>query len=209
MPRTRPNNELNCTRTREKIPWRVLSVAMLALFERAAFWGITAPWRMYMLWPSHSLLTRRQENYMENRLQHNKSQTPGALDLGQSTATRIYCIFYVFYYTTPLFVAVLADSLLGRFCTLIISTAVYCLGCAALTISSSTEKLNEGWGVPGLAVAMVLIGLGGGGFRVVIVPFMIDQCDQKQPAVARESNRQLVVTDYNMTVQFICSVYYW
>ncbi|KAL5371114.1 hypothetical protein DPSP01_014481 [Paraphaeosphaeria sporulosa] len=150
-----------------------------------------------------------QENYMENRLHHDKSRTPGALGLGQSTATRIYCIFYVYYYTTPLFVAVLADGVLGRFRTLIISTALYCLGCIALSVSSSPEQLNKGWGLPGLAVAMGLIGLGGGGFRVVIVPFMIDQYDGKQPVVERIRNGRLFVTDYDMTVQFICNLYYW
>jgi POT family proton-dependent oligopeptide transporter len=146
---------------------------------------------------------------MENPMQHDPSGIPGALGLGKWTATRVYCIFYVFYYTTPLFVATLADGFLGRFTTLVISIIVYCLGCVALTVSSSTDKLSEGWGLPGLAIAMILIGIGGGGFRVVIVPFMIDQYDKTRPKIVTTKNGQLFITDYDMTVQFICNIYYW
>lgn len=32
-------------RVRDKMPWRVWLVAVIVFWERAAFWGITAPWR--------------------------------------------------------------------------------------------------------------------------------------------------------------------
>lgn len=35
-------------------------------------------------------------------------------------------------------------------------------------------SLEKGWGLPGLALAMILISLGGGGFRAVAVPFSAD-----------------------------------
>jgi len=53
------------------------------------------------------------------RLTHN--DTPGALGLGQATATRIYCAFYVGYYFAPIAFAMLSDSKLGRFRTLFLS----------------------------------------------------------------------------------------
>lgn len=46
---------------------------------------------------------------------------PGALNLGQSMATRIYCAFYIFYYLTPIFFAIVSDTRLGRYATLNIS----------------------------------------------------------------------------------------
>lgn len=52
----------------------------------------------------------------------NKSDgTPGALGLGQAMATRLYCAFYILYYTTPILFAVVSDARLGRFRTLCIS----------------------------------------------------------------------------------------
>lgn len=146
---------------------------------------------------------------MQNPPQVSDDQLPGALGLGQSTATLMYCTFYVFHYTIPIAIAILADSSLGRYKTLVISTGVYCLGCAALTISSLPNKLHEGWGFPGLVIAMILIGLGTGGFKVVVVPFMIDQYRRRSPTVKRLKNGSCVVTDYEQTVQFICALHCW
>lgn len=69
-------------------------------------------------------------------------------------------------------------------------------------MSSTRAGISKGWGVAGLAVAMTLIGAGGGGFRVVIVPFMIDQHDRLQSGVHG-------INDDELTVQFICSLYFW
>ena len=61
------------------------------------------------------------ENYMQNPP---RSETPGALDLGQALATRIYCAFYIFYYVTPIVFAIMSDTRLGRYTTLNISAAL-------------------------------------------------------------------------------------
>ncbi|KAH8702883.1 hypothetical protein GQ44DRAFT_717147, partial [Phaeosphaeriaceae sp. PMI808] len=34
-------------RVRDSVPWRLWVVLMIAFWERAAFWGLTAPWRKY------------------------------------------------------------------------------------------------------------------------------------------------------------------
>lgn len=47
---------------------------------------------------------------------------PSALSLGQALATRIYCAFYIVYYFTPIFFAILLDSYLGRYRTLNLCT---------------------------------------------------------------------------------------
>ena len=46
---------------------------------------------------------------------------PGALGFGQSTATNIYNGFLFFSYLTPVPFAVVSDTWLGRYTTLIIS----------------------------------------------------------------------------------------
>lgn len=56
---------------------------------------------------------------MQNHL--DSAGIPGALGLGQSTATNIYNAFLFFSYLTPLLFAVISDTWLGKFKTLCIS----------------------------------------------------------------------------------------
>ena len=35
-------------RVRDDVPWRLWAVAFISFWERATFWGITAPWRKYI-----------------------------------------------------------------------------------------------------------------------------------------------------------------
>lgn len=146
---------------------------------------------------------------MENQPHFDKDQTPGALGLGQAVATRIYCCFYIFYYVTPIFVAVIADSKLGQYTSLLISIIIYCLGIVALTISSIPANIDKGWGVPGLVVAMFLVGLGGGGVKAILPPFLADQYTKTKPKVKMLETGEQVVTDYELTLQYIYSLYFW
>lgn len=190
------------------MPWQLWMVAMIAFWERAAFWGITGPWRKCAA--MHRLLISDElENYMQHPAHYKDGQTPGALGLGQSMSTRIYCAFYILYYTTPTLFAILADSWLGHFKTLVISVVVYCLGCAALTVSSIPSQLDRGWGLPGLVLAMALIALGGGGFRAIMVPFIADQYTEEKPTVKILKSGEEVITDRQLTLQYIYNLYFW
>jgi POT family proton-dependent oligopeptide transporter len=133
-----------------------------------------------------------------------KSQTPGALGLGQAKATRIYCSFYIFYYVSPICIATLADNRLGQYTTLVLSVVLYCLGILALTISSIPANINNGWGIPGLVLAMVLIGLGGGGVKAIMPPFIADQYSWTKSKVKTLKSGEKVITDYELTLQYIC-----
>lgn len=115
-------------------------------------WKVTAPW----------------QNYMEHPQYHEKDQTPGALNLGQTTATRMYCGFFIVYFTSPILIAPLADNHLGQYKTLLISLVIYTIGCIALVISSFPVMLDRGAGLPGLIIAMLLIAMGGGGVSIII-----------------------------------------
>ena len=157
-----------------------------------------------------SLLTRqRVENYMEHPPGRGNGQTPGALSLGQANATRIYCAFYIFYYTTPIFFAVIADSYLGQYPALLASVALYCLGCVVLTTTSTASSLDKGLGLPGLVLSMLLVGLGGGGFRAIIVAFIADQHTDKQSETVKLKTGEHVRTDYQLTLQYIYNLHYW
>jgi POT family proton-dependent oligopeptide transporter len=110
---------------------------------------------------------------MEHHRDYDKDQTPGALDLGQVKATRLFCAFFILYFVTPIFIAPLADSRLGQYKTLLLSLAIYCLGCVSLVVSSLPAILEHEWGVPGLGLSLILIGLGGGGVGTSLGPHML------------------------------------
>lgn len=199
-------------RVRGEVPWRLWIVAVIGFWERAAFWGLTAPWRTLLPQTFEKrewLITCCVENYIEHQLHSDPGRPAGALGLGQSMATRVYCAFYLFYYATPILFAVVADGYLGRYVTLVVSVVLYCLGCATLTISSVNSLIERGWGVPRLAVAMFLIGLGGGGFRAIMVPFIADQQTQTEPRILKLKTGEVVITDYQLTLQYIYNLYYW
>lgn len=146
---------------------------------------------------------------MQNPRNTAEEHAPGALGLGQALATRIYCSFYIFYYVAPIFLAYIADSKLGQFKSLVISMTLYCSGILVLTISSMTVCLDKGWGVPGLGIAMFLIGLGGGGVRAVLPPFLADQYEKREPQLKTLKSGKSVITDYELTLQYIYNLYFW
>lgn len=53
--------------------------------------------------------------------ERNSHAVPGALGLGQSTATAISNSFFVFSFVTPMMFAVASDAWLGRYKTLIVA----------------------------------------------------------------------------------------
>ncbi|KAF1917467.1 major facilitator superfamily domain-containing protein [Ampelomyces quisqualis] len=180
-------------RVRDSVPWRLWAVAAISLFERAAFWALLAPW----------------QNYMENPPSSDKDHPPGALGLGQALATRIYCCFYIFYYVTPIFVAFVADSKLGQYKSLIISTVLYCLGIVAVTVTAIPANIEKGWGLPGLIVAMFLVGLGGGGVKAILPAFLADQYEKKEAQIRTLKSGEKVVTDDELTLTYIYNLYFW
>jgi POT family proton-dependent oligopeptide transporter len=41
------HNVNDLRRVRDHVPWRLWAVAAIGFWERAAFWGLLAPWRKY------------------------------------------------------------------------------------------------------------------------------------------------------------------
>jgi MFS family permease len=62
-------------------------------------------------------LTGFVENYMQNA--RSSVDPPGALGLGQSTATNIFNAFFLFSFLTPMLFALLSDIYVGRYKALV------------------------------------------------------------------------------------------
>jgi POT family proton-dependent oligopeptide transporter len=138
-----------------------------------------------------------------------RQETPGALGLGQVKATRIYCAFYIAYYVSPMLLAILSDSCLGRYRTLLVCLVLFNIGCAAMTFSSLPSSLAAGWGLPGLVIAMICVALGGGGFESNMAAFLADQYTETEPRIKMLESGEEVITDRALTIEYIYSLNYW
>ena len=95
--------------------------------------------------------------------------------------------------------------------------------------TSFERPLRAGLGLPGLLIAMVLVGLGGGGFKMLMVPFLgetffvprmylrttsanaasADQYAEDHPKMKTLKSGEQVITDRSLTLQYIYNLYYW
>nr|POF05424.1 putative peptide transporter ptr2 [Quercus suber] len=101
------------------------------------------------------------ENYLQNPL--NDPLRPGALGLGQASATNLSYLFSLLVYTVPVFSAVIIDCYLG---------SIYLVGALVLLLTSLPVSLAAGAGLPGYVTAVIIIGIGLGGVKTSISPFM-------------------------------------
>lgn len=105
--------------------------------------------------------------------------------------------------------------------------------------SSFDKALDAGFGLPGLIIAMLLVALGGGGFKMLMVPFIgkksvscaaitpilrdfnpwcstnVSLADQYIPdnstgtKVTTLKSGERVLADRSLTLQYIYNMYYW
>jgi POT family proton-dependent oligopeptide transporter len=106
----------------DRIPIAAWAAALVGAAERFSYYSTISIWREEPSPSKHSkiaLLTTATENYMQN--ERNSRAVPGALGLGQSTATAISNSFFVFSFVTPMMFAIASDAWLGRYKTLIVA----------------------------------------------------------------------------------------
>ncbi|KAJ6346757.1 hypothetical protein OIU76_003438 [Salix suchowensis] len=102
-------------------------------------------------------------------------------DLHQSTSTAIknvntwVGVSAIF----PVFGAILADSLLGRFKTIILASAIYFLGMILLTLSVSVIPTHYREAV--FFIALYILAVGEGGHKPCVQTFAADQFDEEKP----------------------------
>ncbi|KAG1666566.1 hypothetical protein FOA52_000533 [Chlamydomonas sp. UWO 241] len=97
-----------------------------------------------------------------------------------STAAIMVSIFIGACYTTPLIGAVLADSVWGRYKTIVVFSCIYLLGISVLTLSTVVARTAPGekasWGAYAwLYSGLGLIALGTGGIKPNVSAFGADQ----------------------------------
>lgn len=146
---------------------------------------------------------------MEHPLHRYAGQPPGAPGLGQAVAICVYCVFYLFCYAMLIIITVVTDIHLVRYNTLVVGAMLHCLGCAASTATSSTSNVEEGRGVSGFAVAMLLISLCEDGSRKIAVPFIADQQPKTKPRVVKLRTGEPIFTGHQVTLRYVYNLHYW
>ncbi|OGM48252.1 oligopeptide transporter [Aspergillus bombycis] len=175
----------------DKLPRKVWVSLLVSGAERFTYYTITTPW----------------QNYIQNA--PGDGAVPGALGLGQSRATMIFNGFYLFYYLVPIPFAIVSDAWLGRYAVLCISLSLYFCGTLVQFITSLPSLFRYESGLAGLVLSMILIGLGVGGTKAAITPFIGDQYPVKPPQVKTLATGERVIIDRTLTLQYVYNVYYW
>ncbi|KAF2720992.1 peptide transporter PTR2-A [Polychaeton citri CBS 116435] len=174
----------------DSIPNSVWIALTIGSAERFTFYAVSAPW----------------QNYMQNK--PDSIAVPGVLGLGQATATNISNAFSCFSFITPLPFAILSDSQWGRYKTLCISFLLVVCGCIVLFVTSLPQVREASGKVAGLALAMILLGLGTGGVKATVSPFIGDQYTNLAPqlVVTKKANEVTRLTNI-ASLSLIASTY--
>ncbi|KIW27492.1 uncharacterized protein PV07_07225 [Cladophialophora immunda] len=157
-------------RVADKIPWRVYTVAFVELCERFSYYGTQILFQNFV---QRRLLTPtgRAPNPGGDT-----DNNPGALGQGQQMATGLGTFFSFWCYVTPLLGAWLADTYLGRYNMIMVSIGIAVIGHVLLTMSALPSVLaHTESALISFIVALVVFGLGTGGFKPNISPLIAEQ----------------------------------
>lgn len=110
----------------DSVPFIVWVALVAGAAERFTFYAVASPWRKLStphLPSCDRIVPGTDTSYVENYIQNSRDNiaVPGALGLGQSSATNISNAFYFFSFLAPIPFAIVSDTWLGRYKTLRIS----------------------------------------------------------------------------------------
>ncbi|KAE8361010.1 POT peptide transporter [Aspergillus caelatus] len=176
---------------RDDISLDIFLVAVAELSERFTYRAVTAP----------------IQNYIQNT--RDDPLHPGALGMGQTVATSINYVFVGWCYLSPVLMGIIADSLLGRYKTIVMGTGLSACGVLILFSTSLPVSLEHGAGLPGLMAALVLLGLGTGAIKSNVAPLIAEQYHSIGARVKSLPDGEQVLVDPNVTIQAIYARYYW
>ncbi|KZL72602.1 oligopeptide transporter [Colletotrichum tofieldiae] len=169
----------------DKLPMPVWIVAIAGAAERFAYYSLSAP----------------LQNYIQN--ERGGSAAPGALGLGQQTATNLSNMFLLLQFVAPIPFAIVSDMVYGRQKTLMFSLGLI------LLVTSLPVALDRGAGLPGLITAMVLIAVGVAGVKATLPPFLVDQYNRSEEIIFKVKGSKALVANRALTIQFITNMFFW
>ncbi|KAF9496293.1 peptide transporter PTR2A [Pleurotus eryngii] len=190
---------LSLRRVADTIPWSAYMIALVELAERFSFYGSTVVFT----------------NYIQQPLpdgSHTGAGGPigqsGALGLGQRTSTGLSTFFQFWCYITPLVGAFIADTRLGRYETVCWSVGLSIIGHIILIVSGVPGVVDKPGAIGAFVVALIVMGLGTGGFKANISPLVAEQYRRTKLFVVTREGGERVIVDPALTVSRIYMYFY-
>ncbi|KAK7749386.1 peptide transporter ptr2 [Diatrype stigma] len=200
----------------DRVPARLWVACIAGVLERFVWYGATAPLREYLrlrggrrgggLWNPRSLMVSTTENYLQNAP---GGAVPGALGLQQAAASNIVNALMIGSYITPIPAAVIADSWLGCYKTMLYAAIIESIGATVLFATSLPVAIHEGAALGGVITACVLLAVGSGAFKTTVVPFIADQYDQTDSRIRTQKTGEKAVSSRDLTITYIYNAFYW
>lgn len=128
------------------------------------------------------------------------------LGLGQSGATGLTDFFQFWCYVTPILGAIVSDQYLGKYNTILYFAFVYLAGVLILFLTSLPVAIHNNAALPGLIVAMIIIGLGTGGIKSNVSPLIAEQYRGTRYRLKILKSGERVIIDPAITIQRIYMV---
>ncbi|KZT71072.1 PTR2-domain-containing protein [Daedalea quercina L-15889] len=197
-----PTDEERATlrRVADAVPWNAFLIAFIELGERFSYYGTTVVFTNFIQQPLPPG-SQTGAGYA-----HGQS---GALGLGQraSTAVGMFNMFWVYF--MPLPAAYIADTHWGRFKTICVAVGVALLGHAILVIAALPVVIEDTTlSLTYFVVALVIMGVGTGGFKSNISPLIAEQYERTKLTVRTVANGERVIIDPAMTTSRIYMYFY-
>ncbi|CAF0874988.1 unnamed protein product [Didymodactylos carnosus] len=183
---------LTLERISDKIPLAAWLIVLCEFCERFSYYGLSSPF----------------QNYIEFPVPTGNQTQPGVLDEGQATATGLTNFFQFFCYITPIMAAIIADQFWGKYKTIVVFCFVYMFGLLVLVLSAIPPSIARGIALPGLIIAMIIIGLGTGGIKSNVSPLTAEQYTRTKPII-KEIKGKMKIIDPDITIQSIFNWFYW
>ncbi|EJD43873.1 proton-dependent oligopeptide transport family protein [Auricularia subglabra TFB-10046 SS5] len=186
-------------RTPDRIPWNSYLIALVELAERFSYYGSAVVF----------------QNFIQQPLPKNKTGAggldgqSGALGMGQRAGTGLTTFNSFWVYVIPLFGAYVADAKLGRFKTVCWSVAIAIVGHIILVMAAIPPVItNSNGSLAAFIVAIIIMGVGTGGFKANISPLVAEQYKRSKPFVETRASGERIVVDPSLTASRIYMYFY-
>ncbi|KAJ3505854.1 hypothetical protein NLJ89_g7195 [Agrocybe chaxingu] len=186
----------------DRLPYAAWLVVFVEFAERWTYYGTTNIFNNYIRAPLPRFSTTGAVVIDADRA----GGVAGALNKGQqiSFAIRTFNTFWV--YVTPWIGGIIADTLWGRYKTIMVFSVVCLAGHIVLVGSASPPSLTNPDGAMGLLVfSIVIMGLGAGAIKANVSPMIAEQYTGKLRKVTLDSG-EVVIMSPSVTIQ---SIYLW
>jgi POT family proton-dependent oligopeptide transporter len=191
--------KLYLRRVADTVPWAAYLVAFIELAERFSYYGTQVVFTNYIQQPLPD----------GSRTGAGHAGQSGAMGRGQQTANGLNTFNTFWVYVVPLFGAYVADAHWGRYKTICVSVAIALVGHILLIVSAVPGVItnpNASLGV--FVIALIIMGLGTGGFKSNISPLVAEQYKKSKQFIATTKSGERVIVDPTLTTSRLYMYFY-